>query len=231
MPMLPHFSKWRLISRARGVGTFIISPLKLFALMLSLAAHLVIVFLFGVHHGPYYGTELALPTRPVLTISLEKEGGAGDSSDLKPSKSGGMEEPLDDYFPGFRPFTKTLAGQTPILPVPGKIEPRYFRTSELTEKPRVMHDNSHDEHDDSSDMELTLPGVPPQSATLRLFINENGETDRVVIEGSRLPSDAARLVIAAFSKLRFHPGIVADTPVKSQLRIEVMLADTPLPLQ
>jgi hypothetical protein len=228
MPMLPHFSKWRLISRARGAGTFIVSPLKLFALILSLAAHLVIVFLFGVHHGPYYETELALPTRPVLTISLEKEDGAGDSSDLKPSKSGGMEEPLDDYLPGFRPFTKTLAGQTPILPVPGKIEPRYFRTSELTEKPRVMHD---DLHDDSPAMELELPGVPPQSVALRLFINENGETDRVVIEDSHLPSDAARLVIAAFLKLRFHPGIVGDAPVKSQLRIEVMLADTPLPLQ
>lgn len=96
--------------------------------------------------------------------------------------------------------------------------PYYFATKELTQKPIVIRDVP-------VDMLLHVPGVPTQAAVLRMLINEYGDVDRIIVENSLLPDSAQEIVIDAFSKIRFHPGEIRGTSVKSQIKIEVILTD------
>lgn len=100
----------------------------------------------------------------------------------------------------------------------GQTDDVYFPANALTQRPLVAVDVP-------PDLTLVVPGVPPQAAVLRLLINEYGDVDRVVVEDSLLPDAAQKKVTEAFSQLRFHPGEIRGTPVKSQLRIEVLLKD------
>jgi hypothetical protein len=98
-----------------------------------------------------------------------------------------------------------------------QIAEAYFLANALTQKPLVAVD--------VPDLTLMVPGVPSQAAVLRLLINEYGDVDSVVVENSLLPDVAQKRVTDAFSQLRFHPGEIRGVPVKSQLRIEVLLKD------
>jgi hypothetical protein len=101
-----------------------------------------------------------------------------------------------------------------LLPAP----PYYFSAKDLTQKPLVVRDVP-------ADLTLIVPDVPAQAATLQILINEYGEIDQVIVEDSLLPEAAQKTVVDAFVKARFHPGEINGVPVKSQLRIEIMLED------
>lgn len=94
----------------------------------------------------------------------------------------------------------------------------YFPANVLTQRPLVAIDVP-------PDLALVLPGVPSQAAVLRLLINQYGDVDNVVVEDSLLPDAAQKKVTEVFSQVRFHPGEIRGRPVKSQLRIEVLLKD------
>lgn len=94
--------------------------------------------------------------------------------------------------------------------------PHYYRVSELTQKPIVLHDGA-------PSIVLDLPGLSPQPAIFRLLINEQGEVDEVLIEESYLPEQTERLLMDSFSKTKFQPGKINNASVRSQLRIEVSL--------
>ena len=97
-------------------------------------------------------------------------------------------------------------------------EPHYFRTSELTQKPVVVQDIS-------SSFVIVVPDVPAQAAILRLFVNDEGNIDKVLIEDSHLPEHAERRIRDAFSRIRFQPGKIGRQAVRSQFRIEVLLEE------
>ncbi len=77
--------------------------------------------------------------------------------------------------------------------------------------------------DISSDLAVVIPDAPSQAAILRLLINDEGGIDSVVVENSYFPAKVERRLIEAFSRLRFLPGKIGRIPVRSQLKIEVML--------
>lgn len=114
------------------------------------------------------------------------------------------------------------AEAAPLLPLMTSPEPHYFRTSQLSQKPLVLRDAS-------ADLILVLPELPDDVAILRLFINDGGGIDRVVVEESRLPESAEQRIVDAFSKLSFQPGKIGRVAVRSQLRIEVRTADFSFP--
>jgi hypothetical protein len=95
-----------------------------------------------------------------------------------------------------------------------QIEPHYFQPKELTEKPQVLQDVF-------PTAKLSLPGVSIQSVVVRLLINEPGEADRGEIDESGLTDEAKGVVAQAFSKLKFYPGKLDDSFVKSQLRLRL----------
>jgi len=100
-------------------------------------------------------------------------------------------------------------------------DPHYYRSNELTEKPRLLQDIAPDQV-------LVLPDIFPQPVVVHLLINELGDIDKVIVEESFLSEQARRLVIEAFTKIKFDPGRLGDMPVKSQLRIEVTLEPLPV---
>ena len=101
----------------------------------------------------------------------------------------------------------------------GPEQPYYFHSGELSEKPHVAYDST-------SDLNLALTSDLAKSALLRLQINEHGEVDQVIIDHSNFSEAEQRLLIASFSKMKFQPGKIADIPVKSEMRIEVMTEKT-----
>ncbi len=95
-------------------------------------------------------------------------------------------------------------------------KPYYFQPSELTEQPVVVVDVS-------PDLSAVFSSGLSQLAVLDLLINESGDIDDVIMENSSLAEPAQQLIKNAFSKTKFNPGKVAGMPVKSQLKIEVVL--------
>lgn len=106
--------------------------------------------------------------------------------------------------------------EAPAVVLAHQPEPRYFRSSELSERPHVVQDIP-------PDLGGGFVGVPAQAVILRLFINEEGAIDRVASEESYLPPERMAILVEAFSKMKFRPGLRDGTPVKSQMRIEVRL--------
>lgn len=102
----------------------------------------------------------------------------------------------------------------PTLPI--LAEPYYFQPDELTEKPRLLLDIPTDRIDN-------LPDISPPPAIARLLISEQGDIDKVLIENSSLSEKAKQFVIDSFSKVKFQPGKLGDMPVRSELRIEILL--------
>ncbi|HJV85918.1 MAG TPA: hypothetical protein VJ698_10615 [Noviherbaspirillum sp.] len=111
-------------------------------------------------------------------------------------------------------------GASPLSAIPEPPQPHYFHMRELTETPRVVQDIP-------GNFAVVIPEIPPQAAILRLLINEEGGIDRVVVEDSDFPEKVERRLVEAFSQLRFSPGKIGRIPVRSQLKIEVML-ESPL---
>lgn len=106
--------------------------------------------------------------------------------------------------------------EAPVVVLARQPEPQYFRSSELSERPHVVQDIP-------PDLGGGFVGVPAQAVILRLFINEEGAIDRVTSEESYLPPERMAILVEAFSKMKFRPGLRDGTPVKSQMRIEVRL--------
>lgn len=93
-------------------------------------------------------------------------------------------------------------------------EPRYYRLSDLTRNPHILQEPSF-VLPTSEDTEVTGKVI------LRLFIGESGAVDRVVVEESELPESFEESIADSFTKASFIPGAIEETPVNSQVRIEV----------
>lgn len=104
----------------------------------------------------------------------------------------------------------------PVIHVP---EPRYFLRDELTLRPAALNDPLE---------ALTFDGVPSQIVILRLFIDEKGNVEDVVMEQSFLPESQADRLVNAFYRVRFTPGEIDALRVKSQIRVEVRLEESPI---
>jgi hypothetical protein len=103
-----------------------------------------------------------------------------------------------------------------LLPLPAPARPHYFPVSQLTLRPVVLQDIP-------ANLALDLPDAPAQAAVLRLLINEHGGIDKVIVDESSVPESAAQAIAEAFRSIRFRPGELEGTPVKSQLKIQIVL--------
>jgi TonB family protein len=101
-----------------------------------------------------------------------------------------------------------------LLPVPA---PTYYSTDQLTKPPQP-----------TSEPRLDVPRSVARSVSgkvvLKLWIDERGKVDLVEVESSNLPQAVAGTAAAAFGKLRFAPGEIDGTRVRTLMRIEVAYA-------
>lgn len=177
-----------------------------------------------------------MPATPV-TVALIKQDTITGASDTKPTaaeprkrgitqkleKEPTKPEPMAADLPP--PTDPMVDGPPPIADILTPSTPYYFPTTELTEKPLASSDPTP---------EIALGMIANTSglAILRLQINEQGEVDHVIVEESGFADAEQRVLIDAFAKVKFKPGYIAGTSVKSEIRIEVVVEKiTPLRLQ
>jgi hypothetical protein len=187
--------------------------------------------------GPYGAVPPSTQKSNVLTIQLKADSIKTPQSAAAPdAMSQSLANPtmdVSDSKPEGGVPAITLAGNLANNlpePVPASdVEPvfwptgqYYFSANELSERPHVLQDVV-------PLLSLSIPGIETQSVILRLLINEQGTVDSIHLDHTELPDDIVRIVIAAFSNLKFEPGKIDHAAVKSQLRIEVLL-ENPQPV-
>ncbi|HEY8100130.1 MAG TPA: hypothetical protein VIF82_05215 [Burkholderiaceae bacterium] len=102
----------------------------------------------------------------------------------------------------------------PSLNILEQFRPYYYPSTELQVKPSVVLDTT-------LNLKLSSNREPNRSAKLRLLINEYGDVDRVIIDETSFLEHSQRLLIKALSRMKFKPGMIGNTPVKSELVIEI----------
>ncbi|ABR91850.1 tonB like protein [Janthinobacterium sp. Marseille] len=192
---------------------------KSLALGLSLSAHcgLALLFFFGEQVGsePSRSTNADLSARLMVVDLAPKNISYMASMDVDEQA---VRAPMPLVAPTLLPGPPQPESPKVDLPFLRAVRPHYFSVKELTQKPLVSRDVP-------ADLMLIVPGVPPQAATLQILISEYGDVDKVIVEDSLLPDDAQKIVVDEFSKLKFNPGEINGTRVKSQLKIEILLED------
>lgn len=192
-----------------------VSWYRTIAFGVSLAAHLIAVFIFQ-----YSGKEQKLKlseTKPHLKISIVKV----ESFNLK-KLEGGYEKNKRQLAGKEKIQQQLLKSTGTILSLPVQKIPAsyYFHSKELSEKPLVVRDIP-------PDLGELFPEVTPQAVPIWLFINENGQIDHVRLDNSRLPPYAELLLSKTLARVRFYPGKINGLAVKSRLKIEVLIEPHP----
>jgi outer membrane biosynthesis protein TonB len=231
---------WQHLKLARKLGW----SRHFYALLLACAMHLALAFSFGV--GAHTRANAKPPTAPkpnVMKVQLRPINPPTTASPPPPPIASVTPLPVATVvtaaaaprseptaLPPQAPSNLAIAPaaplpQTVLEPVLWETEPQYFTSKQLSEKPQVLQDVAHS-------LSLTFSGIETQTVILRLMINEHGNIDRVHLDQSTLGNDVERVVIAAFSNIKFQPGKIDGVAVKSQLKIEVLLENAePIRLQ
>jgi hypothetical protein len=198
------------------------------ALGCSVAVHLFFCTAIGVDGAVYRGHESDSPKPLALqTISLMPASAVAGLAALTPTVhyevASALQTPparanIADITPTktiVEDITRTGAVED-LQPLFAYAETRYFPVSELTEKPVVSRDIS--------------PDLPPEyanvvlaSVMLRLFITDAGDVNDVLIDDAAVSADVRRLLVAAFSTMKFLPGRIGGVPVGSQMEIAAIL--------
>lgn len=94
----------------------------------------------------------------------------------------------------------------------------HFAASQLTRKPRVVHDLTSRDPDE-------LKGRPESGRLLaELCIEADGQVSRVNVIESDLPEVFSEVMVRNFGQVRFAPGEIDGRAVRSTSRIEVRIA-------
>jgi len=197
-------------------------PSRVLALGLSLMVHagLVAAICIGgiAQPGPVSLPDFEATGMQVVMVELGRADRAFSVTEHLRETSGKLVKMADSVPADAVQIPRDAGKGSSILPALLPAPPYYFSAKDLTQKPLVVRDVP-------ADLTLIMPDVPAQAATLQILINEYGEIDQVIVEDSLLPEVAQKTVVDAFVKARFHPGEINGVPVKSQLRIEIMLED------
>ena len=205
------------------IQTVCCTPSHALALGLSLVVHAGLIVAISIGGGITQPGHAGLPdfrtaSIQVVMVELGKVDKAFPTTDHVRETIREREHIVDSEPVDAAKIPQEAGSGSSILPALLPVPPYYFAAKDLTQRPLVLRDVP-------GDLMLVVPGVPAQAATLQLLINEYGEVDQVIVEDSLLPDAAQKTVVDAFVKTRFHPGEIDGVPVKSQVRIEIMLEE------
>jgi hypothetical protein len=185
---------------------------RISAFGLSIAVHIVLVVIFR-HGADRQDVDLPPFARPSVAVSFVK----AEITGLERASS--TNNPAEPNVPISSPVAQSSPSSVykeSLIALYRSNDPYYFHSRELTEKPLVLRDIP-------PDVGNLLPDVTPQVPVVRLFINEAGTVDKVLLERSDLPEFAELLLHDVFSKVNFRPGKIDGVAVKSQVKIEVLI--------
>lgn len=98
-----------------------------------------------------------------------------------------------------------------LVSLPG---PYYFPPQELSRRPQAAAPIPLDYPENA-------PPVARNHVVLRLLISEIGDVDKIIVETAGVPRELELLARQAFAQAKFQPGLRGDTPVKSQMLVEI----------
>jgi hypothetical protein len=190
-----------------------------YALSISLALNFLFILLVGsrfVFVSEKKSKENIFPA--AVNIRLIKQTDIEAVSPVNPADLSAPAEPAQESSKeavnNDEPANKTLAP----LDMPVQEQPHYFRTDEVTEKPRPL-----------SIMPTDLPGATvrddPGSAIFRLRVNELGDIDDVMIEKSSFGESQQLLIVEGLRKMKLEPGKKNGRPVKTEMLIELTVEE------
>lgn len=96
------------------------------------------------------------------------------------------------------------------------LQAHYFKADALTQRPAYLRDIA-------PQASALVPDVDPQPVIATLLINALGRVDEVILHHSVLSRQAQLFVSGWFTNIEFTPGMIGETPVHSQLTVEVRL--------
>lgn len=190
------------------------------AMVLSLTAHaglLVLLLSAGARHIQGAPDQAR---KPVISVYLARSTMPGDASPIVDNTPAGLPEGPGSRLRSLGEVDAVSRGPEPLVEIAAPLGPYYFRASELSRRPVLLGDAI-------SHLIIELPGFSPVPVILRLLISAEGSVDRVVVEDSYLSDAVEARIVEAFSGVRFLPGKIGDTAVRSQLKIEVRLENLP----
>jgi TonB family protein len=198
---------------------------RFLVLLLSLAAHLFLVFFINSQVGLIH--EL-MPSEPSQSHAMNIHVVVPENDTITPVTNPNNIDIRTQTIPTKPP--ESLPSPAELLPdIPRPIieimvppTPYYFRTNTLTVKPQVSSDIPQD-------LGTLLTADLPGTAIFRLQINEHGEIDQIIVDESSFSEADQRTVVEAFQKMKFEPGKIDDKSVKSEMRIEIVV-EKPIPI-
>ncbi len=188
------------------------------ALLISVLAHAAAALVLAgqanrlASHG---GAQQGAAARPPLLVRLLPSGAPparavlADSADVPDSKPAAAE-PQRPAPPATGRMT-VADGETKT----SEAERHYFGPEVMTAQPQVAQGMIVGKI-------LVVPGITPQTVHLRVWISDEGAVERVALE-TPMPEDEERMLLAAFTSVRFHPGRIGRIAVRGHLAMEVML--------
>ncbi len=188
----------------RAVWALVISASMHAALLLSAAGK--------PDGGVIMNTAIQLPaTAPsVLQVMFQQAGVVVDLvSDMPETSTPAPDEATPALITGSEP----VAGRDGLLPLGSS--PRYYLTNELDTRPQIRTRVDPVYPKAAAEQGLTA------AFTLRVFIDERGRVENVVVPGKNAADPFVAAVVAAFGSASYTPGLKDGVPVKSLLLIEV----------
>ena len=191
----------------------------LLALLVTVAGHLGLGLAVG--SGSYReatrvpGSERAAVgvDRAALVVYLTEPDRAAMTAPSPESPQGGQAEPAAAEARQAPPAQR-LQEAPPVQAAKPALH--HFPLSALTQAPQVASGLV-------GEALLVVPGIEARKASIQVWINDQGDVDRVAIEDADLSEERKQWVIAAFSAVRFSPGRIGRIPVGSEMRMDILL--------
>ena len=183
----------------------------LLAFLATAAAHLGLGFAIG--SGSYReAAPVPRGEQPVLVVYLHQP----DRVTTTASAPTPAQAVAADVQPAQAAPAQPAQESMPEQAVTRPIALRHFPLSVLTQAPQLASGLV-------GDGLLVVPGIAPQHATIQVWINDQGDVDKVAIEDSELPEEEQQRVIAAFSAVKFYAGKIGRITVSSQMSMDILL--------
>lgn len=186
----------------------------LLALAVSIALHALILLSApgkpdgGVAADPTMNLPAAAPSP--LQIMFQAN---GTTRDLTAAMTAESALPPETATPAAVTGSHPVAGHDGLLPLGAAA--RYYLPNELDARPQIRSRINPVYPKAAAEQGVTA------ALTLRVFIDEQGRVENVVVPGKSAADPFAAAVIAAFNAATYTPGIKDGVPVKSLLLIEV----------
>lgn len=162
--------------------------------------------------GVVMDTAIKLPsTAPsVLQVMFQQAGAVVDLISSAPETSAPVP---DNAAPALITGSEPVAGRDGLLPLGSS--PRYYLPNELDTRPQIRTRVDPVYPKAAAEQGLTA------AFTLRVFIDEQGRVENVMVPGKNAADPFVAAVVTAFGSASYTPGLKDGVPVKSLLLIEV----------